>query len=167
MAEQEAVRDPVHRARYRFEPDGENLWVECWIEPSGALPPHYHPRQEERWEVLEGEIELRLGKQKQIVKPADGPQIATPGIIHGLKNVSDRETYLRCHVLPAGSLEAFLTESAAAAREGLFMRGGIPRSWRGLRWVADFLARHGDDVVMLSPPRPLQSALVTLLGRRR
>jgi hypothetical protein len=40
------------------------------------------------------------------------------------------EAHLRCHVVPALDLQEFLTESAAAAREG-FMRGGIPRSLRG------------------------------------
>lgn len=166
MAEREVVRDPVHRARYRFEPDGENLWATCWIEPGGVLPPHYHPRQEERWEVLDGEIELRVGRRKRVITPADGPQIVEPVVVHGLKSVSVREAYLRCHVLPARELEAFLTESAAAAREGLFMRGGIPRSWRGLRWSADFLAAHQADVVMTMPPRVVQSALVALLARR-
>ena len=48
------VRDPVHGARYSFEPDGENLIVDCWIEPGGKLPEHLHPRQEERWSVIEG-----------------------------------------------------------------------------------------------------------------
>lgn len=167
MTEREIVRDPVHRARYRFTPDGENLWVETWIEPGGVIPAHYHRTQEERWEVLDGEIEFRLGWKKRILRPADGPQSAPPRVVHGLKNVSGRETHLRCHVLPAGNLESFLTESAAAAREGLFMRGGIPRSRRGLRWMADFAARSGDEVVLLWPPPPLQRLVVALLGHRR
>ena len=42
----EQTRDPVHRARYAFEPRGEDLYVECWLEPGGGLPEHLHPRQE-------------------------------------------------------------------------------------------------------------------------
>ena len=45
------------------------------------------------------------------------------------------------------------------------MRGGVPRNLRGARWAARFLERHRADVVMSFPPRPVQSAMVALLGR--
>ena len=157
--------DPVHGARYAFEADGENLWVDTWLEPGGALPPHFHPHQEERWSVVEGEVRFQLGNEKRVIGPEDGEMIVRPGTKHGLTSSSDREVHLRCHAIPALDLEAFLTESAAAASEGLFMRGGIPKSLRGARWAARFLKRHRDDVVMTFPPRFVQSALIGLLGR--
>lgn len=159
------IHDPVHRVRYAFQPDGENLYVDTWLEPGGGLPPHLHPRQEERWSVVEGEVRFQLGDDKRVIGPADGEMIVPPGTKHGLESVSDREVHLRCHVLPARQLQAFLEESAAAAREGLFMRGGIPKSLRGARWTARFLKRHREDVVMAFPPRPVQSAMVALLAR--
>lgn len=162
-----AVHDPVHRARYSFEPDGVNLIVDCWIEPGGKLPEHLHPRQEERWSVVEGQIRFGLGKTKRVIGPEDGEMVVAPGTKHSLAAVSDREAHLRCVVIPARDLQPFLEESAAAAREGLFMRGGIPRSPRGARWAARFLQRHRADVVMSFPPRPVQSAMVALLGRSR
>ena len=85
---------------------------------------------------------------------------------HALAGAEDREAHLRCRVLPARDLQAFLEDSAAAAREGLFLRGGIPRSWRGARWAAGFLARHREDVVMTFPPRFAQSAMIALLAPR-
>lgn len=165
MENEEVVRDPVHGARYLFERDGENLRVETWIEPGGVIPAHYHRTQEEHWQVLDGEIEFRLGRTRRILTPRDGRQACPPGIVHGLKNLSKAETRLHCHVLPAGNLEAYLRESAAAARQGLFMRGGLPRSRRGLRWMVDFAARSGDEVVLLWPPPLLQRAVVALFKR--
>ena len=159
------VHDPVHRARYAFQPDGENLFVDAWLEPGGGLPPHLHPRQEERWRVVEGEVRFQLGDEKRVIGPADGEMIVTPGTKHGLESAGEREVHLRCHVLPARDLQAFLEESAAAAREGLFMRGGIPKSLRGARWAARFLKRYRDDVVMSFPPPPVQSAMIALLAR--
>jgi quercetin dioxygenase-like cupin family protein len=159
------TRDPVHRVRYAFEPDGENLFVEAWLEPGGELPPHFHPRQEERWSVVEGEIRFQLGDTKQVIGPADGEMIVRPGTKHGIKSVSDTEAHLRCHVIPANDLQSFLEESAAAAREGLIARGGIPKSLRGARWAATFLKRHREDTVMTFPPRFMQSAMIGLLGR--
>jgi mannose-6-phosphate isomerase-like protein (cupin superfamily) len=159
------TRDPVHRARYSFEPDGDNLWVDTWLEPGGALPPHQHPNQEERWSVVEGQVRFQLGKDKRVIGPEDGEMIVRPGTTHGLESVTDTDAHLRCHALPALGLQSFLEESAAAAREGLFMRGGIPKSLRGARWAARFLKKNREDVVMSFPPRFVQSALIGLLGR--
>lgn len=158
------TRDPVHGARYQFVADGDNVMVETWIEPGGGLPPHWHPRQEERWSVVEGEIELRLGSEKRVITPADGEVIVRPETVHGFRSTGE-EAHLRCYVTPALGLEGFLTESAAAAREGLFMKGGIPKSWSGARWAATFLAKYEDDVVMTFPPRFAQRAMIALLAR--
>lgn len=159
------VHDPVHGSRYAFHPEGENLVVETWLEPGGALPPHLHPRQEERWSVLDGRIRFQLGDVKRVIGPEDGEMIVRPGTKHGLTNVGDHEAHLRCRVAPALGLQEFLEESAAAAREGLFMRGGIPKSMRGARWAAHFLKRHREDVVMTFPPPFVQRALIALLAR--
>jgi hypothetical protein len=45
----ELVHDPVNRVRYAFQRDGENLIVDCLVDPGGTLPAHRHPRQVERW----------------------------------------------------------------------------------------------------------------------
>jgi quercetin dioxygenase-like cupin family protein len=160
----EPTRDPVHRARYAFEPDGDNLFVDAWIEPGGGLPAHLHPRQEERWSVIDGEVRFQLDRTKRVISSKDGELVVPAGTKHAMASVSDREAHLRCHVLPARDLQAFLEESAAAAREGLFMRGGIPRSLRGARWAAAFLKRHRDDVVMSFPPPLVQSAIIALIA---
>jgi len=161
----EPVRDPVHRARYSFERQGDNMLVDCWIEPGGGLPEHLHPVQEERWSVVDGRIRFGLGDTKREIGPEDGDMLVRPGTKHSLTSVTGEDAHLRCLVLPAGHLQDFLEDSARAAREGLFMRGGIPRNLRGARWAARFLKQHRDDVVMTFPPRPVQSAMIALLGR--
>lgn len=165
MAEPETTYDPVHRARYSFEADGENMTVDTWLEPGGGLPPHLHPHQVERWSVVEGEVRFQLGRDKRVIGPADGEVLVEPGTVHALTASSDRTAHLRCYVEPALGLEEFLTDSAAAAREGLFMKGGIPKNLRGARWAAGFLARHREDVVMTFPPKFVQRAMIATLGR--
>lgn len=165
MPTSEPVYDPVHRARHAFTPDGDNLVVDTWLESGGQLPPHLHPRQEEYWSVVEGEVEVLVGDSRRVLRPGDGEAAVMPGTRHGLRNRSDRAVHARCRVIPAGELEAFLTESATAAQEGLFMRGGIPRGLRGVRWGARFLARHREETVMSFPPRFVQSALIALFAR--
>jgi mannose-6-phosphate isomerase-like protein (cupin superfamily) len=159
------TRDPAHRVSYAFEPDGDDLWVYTWLEPGGKLPEHFHPVQEERWEVLEGRARIQVGAAKPVITPADGPQIVAPGVKHSVESVGDEVARLRCHVLPAGDLQEFLEDSSEAAREGLVMRGGIPRGLRGARWGARFIKRHRAETVMTFPPRFAQNALIALLAR--
>lgn len=144
------VHDPVSRARYSFAPDGENLLVDCWIEPGGWLPAHVHPHQTEHRSVVQGTTR--------------GEMLVAPGTKHGLESAGE-EAHLRCVVVPALRLQAFLEESAAAAREGLFTRRGLPRGLRGARWAARFLKKYRGETVMVSPPPLVQRALIGLLAR--
>ena len=161
----EPVHDPVHHARHAFTPDGENMIVDTWLEPGGELPTHLHPQQEEYWSVVEGEVEVRVGGTKRTLRPSDGEVPVLPNTKHALRNRSGATIHARCRVIPALHLEEFLTDSAAAAQQGLFMRGGIPRGLRGARWGARFIKRHRDETVMTFPPRFVQSALIALLAR--
>lgn len=158
------THDPVSGARYAFTPDGENLLVDCLLEPGGALPPHFHPVQTEHWSVVEGEVRFRLGRDKRVIGPEAGEIAVAPGTVHGLE-ATGREVRLRCRVEPALHLQEFLEEAAAAANEGLFLRGGIPRGLRGTRWAAQFLKKHGGETVMVFPPRPAQRLLIALFAR--
>ena len=161
----EPIRDPVSRVRYTFEAQGEDLVVNTWLEPGGGLPAHFHPRQEERWSVLEGQVRFQLGDEKKVIGPEDGVMVVMPRMKHGLWSVSESEARLHTLVTPALGLRSFLEESAAAAREGLFTSRGLPRGIRGARWAAGFLKRYRDETVMVSPPQPVQRLLIALLAR--
>jgi quercetin dioxygenase-like cupin family protein len=159
------IRDPVSRVRMSFEPDGENLIVDVWMERGGGLPAHLHPRQEERWSVVDGKVGFRLADDERVIGPEDGEIAVPPATVHGLTSVSDRDAHLRCLVVPALRLQAFLEESAAAASEGLFTSHGLPRGLRGARWAAGFLKRYRDETVFVSPPQIVQRILIALLAR--
>ena len=161
----DAVHDPVHRSRYTFRSEGEDLIVDTWIEPGGGLPAHLHPNQEERWSVVDGRIRIRVGDETRVIGPEDGEMLVRRGTVHALDSVADGTAHLRCIASPALGLQAFLEESAAAARDGLFMKGGIPKSLRGARWAADFVKRNREDVVLSFPPRFVQRAMTALLAR--
>jgi len=163
MAEQ--IRDSVSRVRMSFQPDGENLIVDVWLEPEGGLPPHLHPRQEERWSVVEGRAGFRLGDEERVLEPADGEVVVEPGTVHGIQSVSDEEAHLRCLAVPALRLQEFLEESVRAGDEGLFNSRGMPRGLRGVRWAARFLKEYRDETVFVSPPQIVQRPLIALFAR--
>jgi hypothetical protein len=72
---------------------------------------------------------------------------------------------MRTRVTPAGRLEDFLTESARAARDGLYNARNMPTGFRGATWLADFALRFRDETVMTSPPPALQRLLLPPLAR--
>lgn len=159
------VEDPIHRVSYSFRRENSDLWVYTWLEDRGHLPEHYHPSLEEHWETLEGSARVRIDGAWRDLVPADGPIVVAPGVRHELKNDSGRVARLRARVTPAGRLEEFLTESARAAREGLYNARNLPTSFRGATWIADFALRFQDETVMTSPPPALQRLVLPLLAR--
>jgi mannose-6-phosphate isomerase-like protein (cupin superfamily) len=159
------VEDPVHRVSYSFRHEGSDLWVYTWLEDGGHLPEHYHPSLEEHWETVEGSARVKLDGTWRDLVPADGPILVARNVRHELGNESGRLATLRTRVTPAGRLEEFLTESARAAREGLYNARNMPTGFRGATWLAEFALRFRDETVMTSPPAALQRLVLPLLAR--
>lgn len=155
----EPAIDPVHGTSYEFEQRGDDLYVETRMKDGGGLPKHFHPKQLETWWVIDGEVRFHLGGDWRTLRPADGEVVVEPGVVHALRNESGGEAVLGAVASPALGLQDFLVDSSRAAREGLFMKGGIPKSFRGAKWAAGFLERHSDETVMLFPPRFAQKLM--------
>jgi hypothetical protein len=96
---------------------------------------------------------------------ADGPVLVEPYVRHELRNTSAGTARLRCWVTPPGRLATFLTESARAAREGLYDERNLPTDMRGAAWLSEFALRFRDETVMCSPPPALQRVLLPVAAR--
>jgi mannose-6-phosphate isomerase-like protein (cupin superfamily) len=170
VTDEHRTTDPIHRVSMAFERDGDDLWVTTWLQDGGHLPEHFHPSLEEFWEVVDGTADVKVDGAWRTLRPQDGVVYVGRNVRHELKNTSGREAHLRARVTPPGGLEDFLTESAWAAREGLYNARNLPRSLRGALWVADFADRFKHETVMTSPPPALQRVLLpplAKLARRR
>src|SRR4051794_37530324 len=114
------VEDPVLKQRYEFRREGDVLTVEAWVDPGGGGTPHVHPKMEERFTVLDGEVEFLAGRRWErrdaITVPA--------GTRHAYRNVSDRTAHMITEVEPALELEEFLTAIAELSRARAFTRSG-------------------------------------------
>ncbi|TMK73280.1 MAG: hypothetical protein E6G48_05610 [Actinobacteria bacterium] len=161
----EKVHDPIHRSSYSFRRQGENLWVDTWLEDGGHLPEHFHPSLEEHWEALEGTVRVKLAGTWRDLVPEDGPVLVARNVRHELKNTSGQQIHARAQVIPAGRLEDFLTETARAAQEGLYNSRNLPTSWRGAVWAANLAQRFRDETVVCSPPPAVQRIVTPLVAR--
>lgn len=160
----ELIVDPVRRQRYRFSREGDLLRAEVWADPGGDVPAHAHPAQEERFEVLAGEIRFRVGGRTHRASPGDRV-VAPAGVRHSFKNTGETEARLLVEVEPALALQGFLEEAAALARAGKYTRLGIPKGLRAALELAELVDRYREVTVMAFPPPVLQRITISPLAR--
>ena len=160
----QVVVDPVRRQRYAFSREGDALRFEVEIGPGGDVPEHLHPAQEERWEVVRGNVRFRLGDRWLDVGP--GERLAAPaGVPHAFENVGGEEAFLRAEVSPALDLQDFLAEAAALARAGKFTRRGLPTRPRAALELVELAERYRGVVVLTQLPPALQRLIFPPLAR--
>jgi quercetin dioxygenase-like cupin family protein len=143
------IEDPVMKQRLGFQPadDGAAVLVEMWVEPGGGVPPHVHPSMEERFEVISGELSFLSGRKWQTA--AAGETVVVPaGTRHAYRNGGTELAHGVCRASPPQSLQEFLEEAAAMARDGKLTRQGLPRSPSALVQALRLALRHRKTVVM-------------------
>ena len=144
--------------------NGERVVVETFVERGGAVTAaHVHPTQEERFEVLAGEVEFRLGKRTLVAKPGD--RVLVPaGTPHRFRNVGEETAHFVCEVTPALGFEQLIETMFSLADDGKVNRKGMPNPLR----LAVIAKHHFGDVQLPFPPAWLQRlglALGAPLGR--
>ena len=103
--------------------DGALLEMETTYRGGSGKPPmHRHPAQAEHFEVREGELHVRLGRKRRVLRAGDTFDVpaGTPHAMHGAATV-------RWQVRPALATEAFLEavcnpHAPASARLGAAWR---------------------------------------------
>jgi quercetin dioxygenase-like cupin family protein len=162
----EFIRDPVRRQRLAFTREGNILHADVFAEPGGDVPPHFHPSQEERFEVLAGHVRFDVDGER--IDGAPGARvIARAGARHAFRNIGDVEAHLRVEVEPALDLQGFLEEAAALARARRYTRRGLPTSPSAVVQLADLMVRYENTTVMAFPPRIVQRLALAPLARLR
>lgn len=159
------VEDPVRRQRYGFTPkEGGALELALEVDAGGDAPPHLHPGQTERFELLEGNMIFTRGREKVSAAPGDVLEVP-PGTRHAFRNPGPETARLRVEVEPAMDLQEFLEQMAALGRAGAYTQRGLPRSFGGLLRLARVTWSHRENTVVLSPPPFLQSIVLRPLAR--
>ncbi len=99
------------------ETEGSLLAWELFLAPGGRVPSsHAHPRQEERFTVLDGQMKFRVGGRSLTVGPGETVTVR-PGTVHSFANAGRRTAHLEVETRPALDMQALLETAAALARE--------------------------------------------------
>jgi quercetin dioxygenase-like cupin family protein len=138
----QTIDNPVTGERLTFvktaaDTGGERLLIDVSMRRSGRIAAaHVHPRQEERFTVLEGTVRIVIagcartaGAGEQIVVP--------PGTPHDWWNDGAGVARVRVELCPALATERMFETVFGLARDGKVNRRGMPKLLHSLVLLAD------------------------------
>lgn len=136
------------------------LEVEGSYGPNGKPPPaHYHPAQDEHFEVLEGTLRTKVDGEERVLEEGDTLEIPR-GAAHQMWNDADDPARVRWETRPA-----LRTEDWFRAIDALYEDGTVEENGRASPLAFGVLLKEYDDVFRLSiGPDPVAKPLVSLLA---
>jgi quercetin dioxygenase-like cupin family protein len=159
----DTIENPVTGERIYFhatsaDTGGEAVVIEVTVKPNGfAAAAHLHPYQTERFEVLAGELEFRLGREKQVARAGDVVVVGA-GTPHRFRNVGETDARFVCEIRPALQFERLIETMYSLAADGKTNRKAMPNLLR----LAVIANAHFDDVRLPFPPAVMQKAGLAL-----
>jgi len=161
----DALENPVSGQRLIFrktarDTGGELLEVESvYAKPTPSRPPaHHHPRQEERFEVLSGRLNVLVDGQERTLEEGE-VLIVAPGVPHQMW-AAEAGARVNWQTRPALKTEAFFETVWGLAKDGKVNDKGAPNLLR----VALIAREYEDEFRLTSPPWAVQRALFGLLA---
>jgi mannose-6-phosphate isomerase-like protein (cupin superfamily) len=138
---------------------GQLLEMEATYQNRSREPkPHYHPRQEEYFMIMKGQLNVRIdGKVKRFRR---GDRLLIPrNTVHSMWNEQDEKAVVIWQVRPALQTEYLLETAAGLASSGKTDRTGAPTLLQGVLLANRFTAVFR----LASPSYLLQRVLFMLL----
>jgi quercetin dioxygenase-like cupin family protein len=135
-----AARMKLFLVQTAADTDGELLEMEATYEPGSVEPPeHFHPNQDERFEILAGTMEARIGGESMLLKT--GEEVFIPaGTPHAMWNGGRETARVAWETRPALRSEEFfraVARVAEAAMSGDPQSGDVPSGEALLREFRD------------------------------
>jgi mannose-6-phosphate isomerase-like protein (cupin superfamily) len=138
----------------------ELLEMEATFQPDEHQPPkHWHPDQDERFEVLSGTLRARVDGREHELGPSDVLDIPR-GAVHQFWNPGPATATAVWQVRPAGRTEQWFSSIDALHRTGRVGSDGMPSPLA----YAVFLTEFRDVFRLATPAAPLVRAALALLA---
>jgi quercetin dioxygenase-like cupin family protein len=128
----ERIMIPAARA------DGSVLEWELELAPGGRVPSsHAHPRQEESFTVLAGQMRFRIAGRRVLAGPGDVVRVP-PGTVHHFANPGRTPARVAVRTSPALNMAELLDTAAAMARDQHAAARRLPRPLELALFMRDF-----------------------------
>jgi len=130
-------KDQVVFLKTHADTNGEYTLVEVELADGGGVGLHYHKTYSEKFDCLEGEVQVQLGKQLQKLNVGESAT-AAPGINHLFRNRSGKSCKFQVELRPASrGFEQSLQIGYGLASDGLCKKNGFPKDKLALAWLFD------------------------------
>ena len=164
-----AARMQLRLVRTAAETDGDLLEMEATYEPGSVEPlEHFHPSQNEHFEILAGSMEAQIGGERRTLRAGDTVDVPA-GTVHAMWNGGDEQARVIWQTRPALRTEAFFRTIAEMARAGKLTMRGARDPLAGAAVMQEFR----DEFRPTSPPAlvqtvafPVLSVVARVLGRK-
>jgi mannose-6-phosphate isomerase-like protein (cupin superfamily) len=141
---------------------GERIEFEIAMPPGAPGPPkHFHPRQEERWRVLEGDLSVFVNDGWRTVGEGESLSIP-PNTVHTLRNTSSRVVRFRDTHEPALDFQDYIEALHRQAAAGKITSRINPSTLiRG----AMILRQHRTTQLSARPVQRVAETALSVVGR--
>jgi quercetin dioxygenase-like cupin family protein len=162
----ETIDNPLTGERMTFlktttDTNGRSFEFEFVAPPGWSVSEHIHPHQQERTEMVSGELSGRVAGEEFRLLPGE-IRVVPSGVVHAWRNPSEEEAArFSVEFSPALNMESGFETAWALARDGKATKAGLPKN--PLQLVV-FANEHKDEVFLTSPPIPVQKVLFAVLG---
>lgn len=145
---------------------GSALIWELTLAPGGRVPSsHAHPRQEETFTVLDGQMKFRVGWRS--VRAGAGQTVRIgPGTVHHFANAGPSPAHVLVQTRPALAMEDLLETAAAMARDQHAAARAIPRPLDLALFMRDFEREVAAPYLPAALVRGVTRALAALAAAR-
>jgi len=136
------IYNPIQKDHVTFlktsaDTDGEYTLVEVELADGGGVGLHYHKTYSEKFDCIEGEVQIVLGKKMRILKPGESAT-AEPNVNHLFRNRSGSPCKFRVKLQPASEgFERSLQIGYGLANDGQCKPNGFPKDKLALAWLFD------------------------------
>jgi quercetin dioxygenase-like cupin family protein len=161
----QVIDNPITGERITFlktsaDTEGELLSVEVELPPRAkGVPLHYHLEQTERFEVLDGTLDVHAGAQDRLLRPGEVVEVP-PRVLHRFGNDSDQPTRFRSEIRPPRRIETMLEATHGLARDGKTNRNSVPKNPFQLGLLVEL-----SESYLPGPPIPIQQVIFGSLAR--
>ncbi|HEV2771897.1 MAG TPA: cupin domain-containing protein, partial [Thermoleophilaceae bacterium] len=142
-------------------PDGALVMSFRLLPSAGSPPPHLHPQTVEVFEVLEGELEMLVGRAWRTARAGESVTV-NPGVRHTFRNTSGAEVIVRNVHDPHHGFEVDIRSIARVSQQ---MQAMTPRSPRAAMQMALLWRRHDDLIRPADAPMRAAFGLLQGVGR--
>lgn len=124
------------------ETGGDHTLLEIELAPGGGNTPHYHKTYDEHFEVVEGTLEVLVGKETRVLRPGQ-KAVAPRNTLHKFRNPGEERARFLVELRPGSAgFEKAIKAGYGLARDGRVRADGTPKNlyhlavlleWSGIR----------------------------------